>query len=122
MDDQKQHEQLKQWESEHEMWLIDIAMWQKEHQSSEEKLLAIQNGIRQRGTDLQGHTQTIHAHQRHDHHRETIMTEAEDAISELTHQKMEKTHETQAKIHQDTKQQHREVIVLIDKLYNILKK
>lgn len=122
MVNQKQHEEHQQWESEHAMWLVDIAMWQKEHQNSEEKLLAIQDAIRQQAIDLQEHAQTIHTHQRHDHHHETIMTEAEAAASDITHQEMHLKHETEAQIHQSIKQQHKEVVVLIDKLYNILKK
>lgn len=115
------------------MWLVDIDMWQKEHQNSEEKILGIQNTIRQHGVGLQEHSQTIRAHQHHNHQHETTMTSVEkdqsnenaaehDAASEQTHQQMQQLHEAQAKIHQDIKLQHKDVVILIDKLYNLLRK
>lgn len=127
-----EHHQHQQWDSEHAMWLDDIAVWEREYKEAGEKLLVIQDGIRQHGVALQEHAQTIHAHQARDHEHETVMAAVErdqsnetaaggDTSREEAHKQMQHVHEKHANFHQEIKQQHKETMVLIDKLYKQIK-
>jgi len=126
-----EHHDHKRMESEHSAWLLDIAMWQKEHFEAEEKLLAIQDRIRQHGVALQEHAQTIHAHQQEEKQHEASMSavekdmsnknaEEKNAANEDAHVTMEYVHENQGYLHNDIKKHHREAMVLIEKLYKLL--
>ncbi|MEH6456536.1 MAG: hypothetical protein V7749_09455 [Cocleimonas sp.] len=129
---EQEHHQHHQWDSEHEMWLLDIAMWQKEHQQAEVKLLAIQDAIRGQAILLQEHSQTIRAHQHIDHQHETTMASVEkdqtneiaeqnDEANQQTHEQMQLTHDNQAQLHEEIKFHHRGVMVLIDKVYTLIR-
>lgn len=126
-----EHHEHQQMDSEHAAWLLDIAMWQKEHLAAEEKLLAIQNRIRQHGVALQEHAQTIRAHQQEEKQHEASMSAVEKDMSnenaeeknvanEDAHATMEHVHENQARLHEDIKKDHREAMVLIEKLYKLM--
>ncbi|MGK0272681.1 MAG: hypothetical protein ACI88H_003354 [Cocleimonas sp.] len=126
------HHQHQQWDSEHDMWLLDVALWQKEHQQAEVKLLAIQDAIREQAISLQEHSQTIRAHQLKDHQHETTMAsvvkdktsqiaEGQNELNQQTHEQMKHTHDIQDQLHQEIKYHHRKVMVLIDKLYEKIK-
>jgi len=123
-----EHHEHQQWDSEHAMWLADIAVWERERQEAEEKLLAIQDGIRQHGEALQEHAQIIRAHQASEYEHEVVMAAAMqdqshevaakgDASSQETHKQMQHVHENHASFHQKIKQQHKETMALINKLY-----
>jgi len=125
---ENEHHDHQQMDSEHAAWLLDITMWQKEHFKAEEKLLAIQDRIRQHGIALQEHAQTIRAHQQIEKQHEASMTavekdmsnensEEKNAANEDAHATLEHVHENQRRLHGDIKKHHREAMVLIEKLY-----
>jgi len=127
-----EHHEHQQWDSEHAMRLDDIAVWDRERQEAEEKLLTVQDRIRQNGEALQEHAQTIRAHQARDHEREMALADVErdlsnenttdrEVASENTHEQVQRVHENHASFHRQIKQQHKETMVLIDKLYKQVK-
>jgi len=126
-----EHHDHQQMESEHSAWLLDITMWQKEHFEAEEKLLVIQDRIRQHGIALQEHAQTIRAHQQKNKQHETSLSAVEKDMSnenaaeknttnEDAHATMGNVHENQGHLHKDIKKHHREAMVLIEKLYKLV--
>ena len=127
-----EHHAHQKWDREHAMWLDDITLWHKEHQQAEEKLLTIQDSIRQQSEALQEHAQTIRAHQAREHEHEVTMADVEqnmnnkkaiehDTVSEQAHEQLQHVHENQAKLHQEIKQKHKKTIVLVEKLYKKVK-
>ena len=125
---EQEHDQHQLWDSENEMWLLDIDMWQKEHHLAEEKLIAIQDAIREQAVSLQEHAQTLRAHQHKIQQHESTMAsfekdpsnqvaEEKEEANQQEHKQMKKTHEIQAQLHQEIKFHHQKVMVLVDKLY-----
>jgi hypothetical protein len=127
-DDQYEHNhhQHQQWESEHAMWLDDIAIWQKEHQQIREILYAIHEGIYEHGMTIGKHAEMIRAHQQEEYQHEAFMAATEqgkktdnqqDAEYQCRHKKMQDTHEEQTRLHQKIKQHHKDIMVLVKKLH-----
>lgn len=127
-----EHHDHQQMESEHALWLNEITLWQKEHQEAEEKLLAILDTVRENAVALQEHAQTIRAHQLTAHQHEATMAlvekdqtseiaEEKNETNEQAHERMAYTHKNQARLHQKIKEHHRQAMVLIEKLYKLVK-
>ncbi len=129
---QDEHHDHTGWRSEHESWLTEIYLWEQEYQAAQGKLELISKALTSHGEQLQQHAQTIRLHMEVDKKHEHTLAEAEkDPTSKVAeeknnpqddeHEEMREFHKQEAMAHEKLKTEQRQAVILIEKLYKLLK-
>jgi len=125
---QAEHLDHTKWHDDHLFWITEIALWRKEARDAEAKLIAIHDAVTKHEASLQNHVKNIHAHDEADHDHEiklanlekTLEEETEENIrDQLTHQVLSELHNNRALLHQQFKNKHREILILVERLYDL---
>ena len=116
------------WRDDHSFWIAEITMWRKETRDAEAKILAIHDAVNKHGVSLQGHVKSIRSHDAavHDHEVKLgdLEKSPEDSAEEtsrdqLAHKVMSESHKSHALLHQQFKNKHREIVILVARLYDL---
>lgn len=125
---QSEHLDHARWRDDHLFWLAEIAMWRKETRDAEAKILAIHDAVNKHGVSLQDHVKNIRSHDEAEHDHEVKLATLEKALKDdaaessrdqLAHEIMSKSHKSQALHHQQFKNKHREIVMLVERLYGL---
>jgi len=125
---QAEHHDHTRWRDDHSFWMTEIAMWRKETNDIEAKLLAIHDAVNKQGISLQDHVKNIRIHDEavNDHEvklaslEKTLQNDTEESSEDqLAHKRMSKSHKDHALLHQQFKNKHREIAILVERLYDL---
>jgi len=125
---QAEHLDHTRWHDDHLFWMTEIAMWRKETHDAGAKILAVHDAVNKHGTSLQDHVKDIRSHDEavHDHELKLATLEKsfkndtdEASRDQLAHKIMSKSHKGHAQRHQQFKNKHREIIILVERLYDL---
>ena len=106
-----EHQQHTQWKSDHELWLAEIALWKKEHDTALAQLADIEKTIKQHSDALDEHAQAVQAHEASDHEHEKTIANAE---KDPSNQVFEESEDKEASVHKQEAQEHRQHAELHD--------
>ena len=116
------------WRDDHSFWMAEITMWRKETRDAEAKILAIHEAVNKHGVSLQDHVKSIRSHDAAVHDHEVKLGDLEKSPEndteetsrdQLAHKVMSKSHKSHALLHQEFKNKHREIMVLVARLYEL---
>lgn len=125
---QAEHLDHTRWHDDHSFWMTEIAMWRKETNDAEAKVLAIHGAVNKHGVSLQDHVKNIRSHDKAIHNHEVKLADLEKVLKgdteeaskdQLVHKVMSKSHKGYAHRHQQFKNKHREIIILVERLYEL---
>ncbi len=125
---QAEHNDHTRWHDDHSFWMTEIAIWRKEARDAEAKILAIHDAVNKHEVSLQDHVKQIRLHDEAEHDHETKLAELEKSKKadteesrddELAHKRMSLSHKSHSLSHQQFKNKHREIMILVERLYDL---
>ncbi len=119
-----------QWNSDYELWLTEIALWEIQDAKAFNKLDEINKAIKQYSNMLGEHAKVIHANEVRGHAHEKVMSIAKQhpnihVIDSLDNKenairvKKRQDHTQHTKLHNSMKKHHSEMISLVNQLYKL---